>query len=166
MSLIGLDDFINSYSDGAAAWIAVLVAVLLGLGHATTLFAFGIPILVLDRYLSERVQQLAESAIAVAIGYLALRLIIRWRRGLFHVHAHEHDGVRRAHLHAHAEDTEHGHPHRARTKLGSFAIGLVHGMGGSALHPLATARFAGLSSSAIPMPTTAVRTRCERTGVG
>lgn len=28
--------------------------------------------------------------------------------------------------------TEHGDPHRARTKLGSFAIGLVHGMGGSA----------------------------------
>src|ERR671918_330161 len=132
MSLIGLDDFINSYSDGAAAWIAVLVAVLLGLRHATTLFAFGIPILVLDRYLSERVQQLAESAIAVAIGYLALRLIIRWRRGLFHTHLHEHDGVRHVHLHSHAEGTEHSHPHRARTKLGSFAIGLVHGMGGSA----------------------------------
>src|SRR5918996_381326 len=31
----GLDDFINSYSDGAAAWIVVLVAVLLGLRHAT-----------------------------------------------------------------------------------------------------------------------------------
>jgi len=28
--------------------------------------------------------------------------------------------------------TEHGDPHRARTKLGSFAIGLVHGVGGSA----------------------------------
>jgi len=28
--------------------------------------------------------------------------------------------------------TEHGDPHRARTKLGLFAIGLVHGMGGSA----------------------------------
>jgi hypothetical protein len=28
--------------------------------------------------------------------------------------------------------TEHGDPHCARTKLGPFAIGLVHGMGGSA----------------------------------
>ena len=166
--MFGLDELITSYSEAAGAWIVVLVAVLLGLrhatdpdhvaavttlvagtreratrtaaalgaawgvGHATTLFAFGVPILVLDRYLPERVQQLAESAIAVAIGYLAVRLIIRWRRGLFHAHAHEHDGVRHAHLHAHVEDTEHGHPHRARTKLGSFAIGLVHGMGGSA----------------------------------
>ena len=166
--MFGLDDFITSYSEGAAAWIVVLVAVLLGLrhatdpdhiaavttlvagtreratrtaavlgaawglGHATTLFAFGLPILVLDRFLPERVQQLAESAIAVAIGYLAVRLIIRSRRGLFHVHAHEHDGVRHAHLHAHAGGNDHGHPHRGRTKLGSFAIGLVHGMGGSA----------------------------------
>jgi ABC-type nickel/cobalt efflux system permease component RcnA len=103
-----------------------------GLGHATTLFACGVPILLLDRYLPERVQQLAESAIAVVIAYLAVRLVIRWRRGLFHVHLHGHDGVRHAHLHAHTEDTEHGHPHCARTKLGSFAIGLVHGMGGSA----------------------------------
>jgi ABC-type nickel/cobalt efflux system permease component RcnA len=166
--VFGLDDLLTSYSEGAAAWMVVLVAVLLGLrhatdpdhiaavttlvagtrgratrtaaalgaawglGHATTLFAFGVPILVLDKYLPERVQQLAESAIAVAMVYLAVRLIIRSRRGLFHVHTHEHDGVRHAHLHANAEHTEHGHPHRARTKLGSFAIGLVHGVGGSA----------------------------------
>ena len=166
--MFGLDDLITSYSDGTAAWIVILVAILLGLrhatdpdhvaavttlvagtreratptaaalgaawglGHATTLFAFGVPILVLDANLPERVQQLAESAIAVAIGYLAVRLIIRWRRGLFHTHVHEHDGVRHAHLHSHAEGAEHRHPHRARTKLGSFAVGLVHGMGGSA----------------------------------
>src|SRR5919106_4221840 len=166
--MFGLDELITSCSEGAGAWIVVLVALLLGLrhatdpdhvaavttlvagtreratrtaaalgaawglGHGTTLFAFGVPILVLDRYLPERVQQLAESAIAVVMAYLAVRLIIRSRRGLFHVHGHEHAGVRHAHLHAHAEDTEHGHPHRARTKLGSFAIGLVHGMGGSA----------------------------------
>jgi ABC-type nickel/cobalt efflux system permease component RcnA len=166
--VFGFDDLITSYSEGAATWIVVLVAVLLGLrhatdadhiaavttlvagtkeratrtaaalgaawglGHATTLFAFGVPIVVLDKLLPERLQQLAESAIAVAIGYLALRLIIRWRRGMLHLHVHEHDGVRHAHLHSHAKSTEHGHPHRARTKLGSFAIGLVHGMGGSA----------------------------------
>jgi len=45
VDMFGLDDFITSYSDGAAVWIVVLVAVL-----------------VLDRFLPERVQQLAESA--------------------------------------------------------------------------------------------------------
>jgi ABC-type nickel/cobalt efflux system permease component RcnA len=166
--MFGLDDLITSYSEGAAAWIVVLVAVLLGLrhatdpdhiaavttlvagtraratrtaaalgaawglGHATTLFAFGVPILLLESYLPGGVQQLAESAIAVVIAYLAVRLVVRWRRGLFHVHVHDHDGVWHAHVHSHAEDTAHAHPHRARTKLGSFAIGLVHGIGGSA----------------------------------
>jgi ABC-type nickel/cobalt efflux system permease component RcnA len=166
--MFGLDEFIASASDGAAVWIVLLAAVLLGLrhatdpdhvaavttlvagtgqratkaaatlgaawglGHAVTLFAFGVPILLLDRYLPERVQQGAETAIAFVIAYLAVRLIVRWRRGLYHVHRHEHDHVRHTHLHRHDESLEHVHPHRARTKLGSFAIGLVHGMGGSA----------------------------------
>jgi high-affinity nickel permease len=97
-----------------------------GLGHAVTLFAFGLPILLLDSYLPDRLQQGAETAIAAVIVYLALRLLIRWRRGAFHVHEHEHG--EEGHSHAHAS---HAHRH-ARTRLGAFTIGLVHGMGGSA----------------------------------
>jgi hypothetical protein len=66
------------------------------------------------------------------IVYLAVRMLVRWRRGFFHVHEHDHGGSRHSHVHAHARRTGHGHPHRARTPLGAFAIGLVHGMGGSA----------------------------------
>jgi high-affinity nickel permease len=148
--MFGLDDFIASYSEGASVWLVALVAILLGLrhatdpdhlaavtalvagtgerakraalglgaswglGHATTLFAFGLPILLLDKYLPEPVQQGAETAIAFVIAYLAVRLILRWKRGLY------------------AVQQEHSHPHRGRTKLGAFGIGLVHGMGGSA----------------------------------
>jgi ABC-type nickel/cobalt efflux system permease component RcnA len=166
--MFGLDDLIASYSDGAAVWIVLLAAILLGLrhatdpdhlaavttlvagtrqraaraaaglglawgaGHAATLFAFGVPILLLDKYLPERVQQTAETAIAFVIAYLAVRLLVRWRRGAFHVHAHDHAGTRHSHLHGHAGDKSHGHAHRARTRLGAFGIGLVHGMGGSA----------------------------------
>ena len=54
-----------------------------GLGHGLTLFAFGLPILLLDSYLPERAQQAAETAIAVVIVYLAVRLLVRWRRGAF-----------------------------------------------------------------------------------
>jgi ABC-type nickel/cobalt efflux system permease component RcnA len=166
--MFGLDDLIASYSDGAAVWIVLLAAILLGLrhatdpdhlaavttlvagtrqraaraaaglglawgaGHAATLFAFGLPILLLDKYLPERVQQTAETAIAFVIAYLAVRLLVRWRRGAFHVHEHDHAGTRHSHLHGHAGDKSHGHAHRARTRLGAFGIGLVHGMGGSA----------------------------------
>ncbi len=164
--MFGLDDVIASYSDGAAVWIVLLAAVLLGLrhatdpdhvaavttlvagaregaarraaelglawglGHALTLFAFGLPILLLDKYLPERVQQAAETAIAFVIVYLAVRLLVRWRRGLFHVHVHEHDGASHTHLHGHRTECGHGHP--ARSSLGAFGIGLVHGIGGSA----------------------------------
>ena len=103
-----------------------------GAGHALTLFAFGLPILLLDQYLPERVQQLAETAVGVMIVLLAARLLVRWRRGLLHVHEHQHDGTRHAHLHGHGEPRGHAHRHGSRTPLGAFGIGLVHGMGGSA----------------------------------
>jgi len=103
-----------------------------GLGHALTLIAFGLPVVLLNRYLPERVQQGAETAVAVVIVYLAVRLLVRWRQGLFHVHPHEHGGEQHSHLHAHAEERGHAHRHRTRTPLGAFGIGLVHGMGGSA----------------------------------
>ena len=97
-----------------------------GLGHGLTLFAFGLPILLLDSYLPERAQQAAETAIAVVVVYLAVRLLVRWRRGAFHEHVHTHGEVDHSHVHV-------GHSHRhARGRLGAFGIGLVHGMGGSA----------------------------------
>ena len=145
-----LDAWIAGLSDGTTLWLVLLVAVLLGLrhatdpdhlaavttlvaggrvriarragelglawgiGHATTLFLFGLPILLLNRYLPLRVEQVAETAIGIVIVYLALRLIVRWRRGVFH---------------AHGDDT---HVHvPSRTRLGAYGIGLVHGMGGS-----------------------------------
>lgn len=103
-----------------------------GLGHATTLFVFGLPILLLDKYLPERVQQTAETVIAFVIVYLAVRLLVRWRNGVFHVHEHKHGGLPHSHVHTHAGGPQHEHPHRARTPLGAFAIGLMHGIGGSA----------------------------------
>lgn len=97
-----------------------------GLGHAVTLFAFGLPILLLDSYLPERVQQAAETLVAIVIVYLAVRLLARWRRGDYHTHEHEHGDEEHSHAHV-----SHAHRH-PRSRLGAFGIGLVHGMGGSA----------------------------------
>jgi hypothetical protein len=166
--MFGLDDWIASYSDGATLALVCLVAVVLGLrhatdpdhltavstliagtreraagvaarlgltwglGHATSLFAFGLPIVLFKGYLPERAQQGAETTVGVVIVALAVWLLVRWRRGLFHVHVHSGAGGLHAHGHVHAGD---GHPHRstrARSPLQAYAIGLVHGMGGSA----------------------------------
>ena len=103
-----------------------------GLGHATTLFAFGLPILLFKAYLPEPVQAGAETSIGFVIMALAVWLLVRWRRGLFHLHVHSHDeGI---HVHGHSHDGE-SHPHRtvkARSPYQAYGIGLVHGMGGSA----------------------------------
>src|SRR5215475_6650324 len=101
-----------------------------GAGHALTLFALGVPIVLYRAYLPETVQRGAETAIGFLIAGLAVWLLVRWRRGAFHAHSHTHSDRSHAHLHSHA-----GEPHehvRSRTPLGAFAVGLLHGIGGSA----------------------------------
>lgn len=75
-----------------------------GLGHATTLFAFGVPVVLAGRALPDRVTSLAELAIGLLIAALAVRLL--WRR--------------------HAPGQALG-----RSPLAAYGIGLVHGVAGS-----------------------------------
>ena len=104
-----------------------------GLGHATTLVALGIPIVLFSRYLPSDLRRAAEALVGVVIVALAVRLLRRWRDGGFHVHEHEHDGVVHRHLHAHRDGREHRHDHRApRSSRAAYGVGLVHGVGGSA----------------------------------
>jgi len=165
--MLGLDHWITGFSDGTTLLVVALVAILLGLrhatdpdhlaavttliagaedhatkaaarlgaawglGHATSLFAFGVPIVLFKAYLPEPVQQGAETAVGILIAGLAVWLLVRWRRGLFHVHVHAHS---RVHAHGHVHDGD-PHPHRtapARRPAQAFGIGLLHGTGGSA----------------------------------
>jgi cytochrome c biogenesis protein CcdA len=105
-----------------------------GLGHGTTLVFIGLPLVLLNQYLPEIVGKIAEVAIGCIIVLLAMRLLVRWRRGLYHVHVHTHDdGEAHRHVHSHVQDESHGHAHRVpkRTPLSSYGVGLVHGIGGS-----------------------------------
>jgi high-affinity nickel permease len=114
-----------------AAKAAARLGLAWGLGHATSLFAFGAPIVLFKAYLPERVQQGTETAVGLVIVGLAVWLLVRWRRGLFHVHVHSHE---RLHAHGHVHDGGR-HPHlatRARSPLQAYGIGLIHGTGGSA----------------------------------
>jgi len=69
-----------------------------------------VPIVLYRAYLPDAVQVGAETAVGAVIVGLALSLLVRWHRGAFGPHAH---------------------PRRTRTRAGAFAIGLVHGIGGS-----------------------------------
>jgi hypothetical protein len=97
-----------SAGDGRAA---ARLGLAWGIGHATSLFAFGLPIVLYRAYLPVAVQKGAEAAVGALIVGLAFSLLLRWHRGAFGPHAH---------------------PKRTRTRAGAFVIGLVHGTGGSA----------------------------------
>jgi ABC-type nickel/cobalt efflux system permease component RcnA len=109
-----------------------------GLGHAATLALFGLPIVLFQSYLPDAAQRGAEALVGLMIMFLAARLLVRWRRGHFHAHPHRHGRTEHRHLHPHdPEGARHDHAHEPEARLGrspaqAFAIGLVHGMGGSA----------------------------------
>jgi ABC-type nickel/cobalt efflux system permease component RcnA len=109
-----------------------------GLGHATTLALFGLPIVLFNAYLPDAAQRGAEALVGLVIIFLAGRLLLRWRRGQFHAHAHRHGTTEHRHLHPHgAHRARHDHAHEPEARLGrspaqAYGIGLVHGMGGSA----------------------------------
>ncbi len=79
-----------------------------GGGHATSLFVLGLPIVLWRVYLPERVQQGAEALVGVLIVALAVWLLARWLSGALRTRA------------------------RVRSHATAYAIGLVHGAGGSA----------------------------------
>lgn len=165
----GLDSLLAGLSDGATLPVVLLVAVLLGLRHATdpdhiaavtalvagtkrgnawtgaqlglawglghgvTLLVLGTPLVLFGRQLPAAAERAAEALIGLIVIGLALRLLLRWRAGAFHLHEHTHEGnVRHAHLHSHAGAPDHTHEHRRQTALGALGIGVVHGAGGSA----------------------------------
>jgi hypothetical protein len=104
-----------------------------GLGHALTLLAVGVPFIALDTRIPTYLEKGAEVTIGVLIFLLALRLLHRWRAGEFHLHEHAHEGgLRHVHVHAHTGGKHHLHEHGSQVRIGAFAVGLAHGLGGSA----------------------------------
>jgi ABC-type nickel/cobalt efflux system permease component RcnA len=101
-----------------------------GLGHATSLFALGVPVVLFRAYLPEPVQRAAETSVGFLIVGLAAWLLVRWRRGSLHTHAHAHEAA--VHTHVHECTRTHRHPARTRSPLGAYGIGLLHGVGGTA----------------------------------
>jgi ABC-type nickel/cobalt efflux system permease component RcnA len=97
-----------------------------GLGHATTLIGFGLPMIFFQGYPFRRVQTGAEVAVGLIIMALAARLLVRWRWARFHVRSHRHGRVEhhdRNHIRGDV---------RGRSSIQAYGIGVVHGTGGSA----------------------------------
>jgi cytochrome c biogenesis protein CcdA len=117
---------------------AMRIGLAWGLGHALTLLLLGVPVVLAGPWIPLWIHAAAEVAIGAIIVLLAVRLLMRWRRGELHVHAHRHGESAHFHPHRHAVTHassgahEHDHVPGARSPRAAFGIGLVHGVGGSA----------------------------------
>jgi len=107
-----------------------------GLGHAVTLFAVTALALATGRHLSAQLASGLELIVGVTLIYLGIHVMVRLRRDHVHIHTHKHsDGRRHVHFHRHDTDSvhsRHSHDHHDTTPLQSLAVGMVHGLAGSA----------------------------------
>jgi ABC-type nickel/cobalt efflux system permease component RcnA len=123
-----------------------------GLGHSFTLLGFGGAVMVVGVVLSERWVHGLEGAVGVMLVLLGADLLRRLWRDRVHVHTHVHAASpvpaparsparSSAHFHAHSHRAEraphdlqrhdHDHAHRP-VPLRALAVGMVHGLAGSA----------------------------------
>lgn len=110
-----------------------------GMGHALMLGAFGGAVYALELTLSERLASGLEFAVGIMMVLLGARLIFILVRDRIHFHTHRHgaDSVH-FHAHSHAGDVKdhrlsaHAHAHPAGGWRRSLAIGMMHGLAGSA----------------------------------
>jgi len=126
-----------------------------GVGHAGGVLLVGFLAILLREVLPiDRIAGASEQLVGVVLIGIGVWGIARGLRQVVHVHEHAHEGTRHAHLHVHekarVETTGHAagdhpdhasrtpdHPHggahvHARTSGFALAIGILHGLAGSA----------------------------------
>jgi len=108
-----------------------------GLGHTLTLLVVGGTCLLLGKAVPERWATRLELAVGVMLLVLGLDVMRRLRQDRVHAHVHRHDdGTVHWHAHGHPEGAHaaggHDHVHATGLPGRALAVGLVHGMAGSA----------------------------------
>jgi high-affinity nickel permease len=112
-------------------WTASLVGGMWGIGHTISLFAVGALVIFLKLQISETIETKLEALVGgmlVLLGLNALRKLFTAEK--VHVHTHEHGAREHVHIHSHAREQAEASHHRFSAR--SIAIGMVHGLAGSA----------------------------------
>lgn len=111
-----------------------------GMGHTITLFLVAGAVLILGAQLSVAREAQLEFAVGVMLVGLGLHVLWRLWRDRVHFHVHSHKGQSAPHFHAHShksaqvrhDQDPHAHVHSKKGLVAPLAVGLVHGMAGSA----------------------------------
>ena len=116
-----------------------LLGAMWGLGHTTSLALVGLAVLALQLTIPPSLSKGMEFAVAMMIVALGGHLIWQSTKEFgLHRHTHSHEGPTHSHVHLHSknEPTNHQH-HVPRSHTKTFAIGIIHGLAGSAALTLA-----------------------------
>lgn len=117
-----------------------------GIGHTLTLLLVGGTCLVLRASMPDDIATKLESIVGVMLVGLGLHVLYRvWRDRIhFHIHRHE-SGPAHFHAHSHRADatphtsSAHRHDHSHALPWRTIAVGLIHGLAGSAALVVLTA---------------------------
>ena len=109
-----------------------------GVGHTLTLLVFGGVVLLLGASIPQETGHWLEAAVGVMLILLGADLLRRLVRGKVHFHSHRHsDGAPHFHAHSHQGESGRHNPeshehHHLRLPGRAIAVGMVHGLAGSA----------------------------------
>ncbi len=110
-----------------------LIGVIWGLGHTTSLALVGFIVLILKFTISPALAKGMELSVAFMIVLLGGNLLWRSIQALvLHTHLHSHNGFTHTHLHVHGGNAAKHRHHFLRFGRKPFAVGVVHGLAGSA----------------------------------
>jgi ABC-type nickel/cobalt efflux system permease component RcnA len=105
-----------------------------GLGHTLSLVAVGLLVLFLNLQISESTEQMLEGFVGIMLIGLGLNVLRKMLKGT-KTHTHQHSHGEHDHSHPHVHGTESDNKawhHSAKVSPRALAIGLVHGLAGSA----------------------------------
>lgn len=109
------------------------VGICWGVGHTVALLGLGVVALGWRQAIPQDVADVFEAGVGVML--IGLGLSVGWTlfQERLHVHRHTHeDGIGHLHVHSHREGHGHAHAHRYRLEYRSVAVGMMHGLAGSA----------------------------------
>ena len=109
-----------------------LIGIFWGVGHTLTLLAVGLVIFTLNITIPYKVALAMELGVGIMLVFLGGLVAAGLIRDQLHLHPHQHEGRAHLHLHKHAVVEPHRHTHTLRRGYQSFAVGMVHGLAGSA----------------------------------
>ncbi len=123
---------------------SILLGALWGLGHASALFAVVTLVLLFGHDVPVDMAHILEMIVGVMLMLLGVDVLLRLYRERIHFHAHSHQDGKTPHFHAHRHqgeesDVHTSHDHTHDMSLRALAVGLVHGLAGSAVLIVLTA---------------------------